>query len=275
MNLEGKLEIAGLSDVGRRRSHNEDSIASDIAVGIAVLADGVGGNNAGEVASSIAVHTIVDSARKSLRSLSAGNIEKASGHRREALVIKSAIDKANEIIYQEAENKPEYRGMATTVVATMFYDDRMIVAHVGDSRLYRLRGKALKQITMDHSLLQELVNQGVYTSEEVKHVKKKNLVTRAVGIESTVTTDLREETVKPGDIHLLCSDGLSDRVEDDAICAILNSHRSDLRKAAEALVDIANDKGGQDNISVMLVRTLAPFPAVEGKTYGTVCGSFG
>lgn len=275
MNLEGKLEIAGLSDVGRRRSHNEDSIASDITAGIAVLADGVGGNKAGEVASSIAVHTIVDSARESLRSLSPGNTDQSSGHRPGTLVMKSAIDKANESIFRKAESKPEYRGMATTVVATMFYDDRMIVAHVGDSRLYRLRGEKLKQITIDHSLLQELVNQGVYTSEEVKHVKKKNLVTRAVGIESTVNTDLQEETVKPGDIHLLCSDGLSDRVEDDEIRAVLDSHRSDLRKAAEALVDIANDKGGEDNISVMLVRTLAPFPAVEGKRYSSVCGSLG
>lgn len=273
MNLEGKLEIAGLTDVGRRRSRNEDSIASDTIAGLAVLADGVGGNKAGEVASSIAVRTIVDAARESLRSLSPGYIDEASGYRREALVMKSAVDKANEIIFQQAESRPEYRGMATTVVAAMFYDNRMIVAHVGDSRLYRLRGKELKQITIDHSLLQELVNQGVYTSQEVKHLKNKNLVTRAVGIESTVNADLQEKRVKTGDIHLLCSDGLSDRVEDDEIGSVINSHRGDLRKAAEALVDVANDKGGEDNISVMLVRTLAPFPAVEGEAYGTVCGS--
>jgi len=261
MNLEGILEIAGVSDVGRKRSHNEDSIGSDTGLGVTVLADGMGGYKAGEVASAIAVNQIMEEMRAGLPKLRPGEIDEESGYSKESLMMKAAIGKANETILNTAESQPQCQGMGTTVVAAMFYDDRITVAHVGDSRMYRLRSDEFEQITVDHSLLQELIDKGFYTPEEAKKSLNKNLVTRAVGVEHAVNADVTEEVVKPGDIYLLCSDGLSDLVEDEEIHLTLNEFSDNLQKAAEILVQKANNKGGKDNISVILARTLRPFPA--------------
>jgi protein phosphatase len=150
--------------------------------------------------------------------------------------------------------------MGTTVVAAAFYDQRLTIAHVGDSRLYRLRESRLEQVTTDHSLLQELIDKGFYTPEEAKQSLNKNLVTRAMGIEMGVSPDVQEDVVKAGDVYLLCSDGLSDLVDDEEIHAILVDHEG-LEEAAQRLVQRANEKGGKDNISVILARTLTPFSA--------------
>jgi len=259
MNLDGKLQIIGVTDVGRKRAHNEDSIGSDTSLGIAVLADGMGGYRAGEVASAMAVNMILDDLREGLKQGKLGEVDEESGFTRETLLIKTAIEKANATIYQTAQRQPQCHGMGTTVVATAFYDDRMSIAHVGDSRLYRLRAGELQQVTSDHSLLQELIDRGFYTPEEAKQSLNKNLVTRAMGIEVNVSPDLQEEAVQPGDIYLLCSDGLTDLVEDRAIHETLEEHQNDLDEAARSLVKQANDAGGQDNISVILARTLKPF----------------
>ncbi|RKZ34869.1 MAG: Stp1/IreP family PP2C-type Ser/Thr phosphatase [Gammaproteobacteria bacterium] len=261
MNLEGTLEIAGVSDVGKKRAHNEDSIGSDTGLGVTVLADGMGGYKAGEVASAIAVDQIMEEMRQGLPKLRPGEIDEESGYSKESLLMKAAIGKANETILTTAESQPQCQGMGTTVVAAMFYDDRITVAHVGDSRMYRLRSDEFEQITVDHSLLQELIEKGFYTPEEAKKSLNKNLVTRAVGIEHAVNADVTEEVVKPGDIYLLCSDGLSDLVEDEEIHLTLNEFSDNLQKAAEILVRKANDMGGKDNISVILARTLKSFPA--------------
>jgi protein phosphatase len=149
--------------------------------------------------------------------------------------------------------------MGTTVVAVGFFDNQLSVAHVGDSRLYRLREDHLEQVTSDHSLLQELIDKGFYTPEEARKSLNKNLVTRAIGIEDTVAPDFQEEFVKPGDIYLLCSDGLSDQVDDNEIAAILKSKGSDLDDAGRVLVGKANEYGGRDNISVILARSRNTF----------------
>lgn len=261
MSLAGKLEIAALSDVGRKRSHNEDSIASDTESGIAILADGMGGYKAGEVASQIAVQMIMDELRAGLKERRTSEAEDDSGYTRETLLFKAAIERANETIYRTAQSQPQCHGMGTTLVGAAFYDDRMSIAHVGDSRLYRLRNGHLEQVTSDHSLLQELVDKGFYTPEEAKQSLNKNLVTRAIGIEMQVTPDLQEEVVLPGDVYLLCSDGLSDLVDSEEMHLTLNKYSANLQEAAKALVQLANDHGGKDNISVILVRTLKPFTA--------------
>jgi protein phosphatase len=260
MALDGKLEIAGLTNVGRKRSHNEDSIGSDEHLGVVVLADGMGGYKAGEVASAIAVNLILEETREGLKGLEAGQIDEDSGYSKESMIVKAAIEKANETIYATAQSQPQCQGMGTTVVAAAFYDQRLTIAHVGDSRLYRLRESRLEQVTTDHSLLQELIDKGFYTPEEAKQSLNKNLVTRAMGIEMGVSPDVQEDVVKAGDVYLLCSDGLSDLVDDEEIHAILVDHEG-LEEAAQRLVQRANEKGGKDNISVILARTLTPFSA--------------
>jgi serine/threonine protein phosphatase PrpC len=261
MNLDGTLEIAALTDLGKARDHNEDNVGTDTSLGLAVLADGMGGYRAGEVASALAVNMLLDEVHARLEGLKPGLIDEETGFTKETLLIKSAVEKINEVIYRKAERAPQCRGMGTTLVAAMFYDDRMTVVHVGDSRLYRLRDDELERLTVDHSLLQELIDKGFYTAEEAKHSLNRNLVTRAVGIDATVSPDLGEEAVLPGDIYLLCSDGLSDEVEDEEIHLTLSKYSGNLPKAAESLVHMANEKGGNDNISVILARTVRPFPA--------------
>lgn len=261
MNFRGKLEILGLSDVGLKRDHNEDSIGSDSALGLAVLADGMGGYKAGEVASAIAVNVVMDEMRNGLKEHAAGELDEESGYTRGSLMMRAAISRANQTIFQTAQSQPQCQGMGTTLVAALFYDDRVTIAHVGDSRLYRLRDEQFEQITVDHSLLQELVDKGFYTPEEAKKSVQKNLVTRAMGIEETVKSDVQEEAVLPGDVYLMCSDGLSDLVEDSDIYLTLNKYSANLEHAAQSLIQMANRNGGADNISVILARTLKPFPA--------------
>jgi protein phosphatase len=273
MSLDGKLEIIGVTDVGRRRAHNEDSIGSDIGLGIAVLADGMGGYRAGEVASAMAVNMILDDLREGMKHGKIGDVDEETGFCRQTLLIKTAIEKANATIFQTAQRQPQCHGMGTTVVAIAFYDDRMSIAHVGDSRMYRLRNGELQQVTSDHSLLQELIDRGFYTPEEAKKSLNKNLVTRAMGIEMAVIPDLQEDVVQPGDLYLMCSDGLTDLVEDDVIHEALEEYGENIEDAARHLVDKANAAGGVDNISVILVRSLRPF-GVQKNWYSKVLDWF-
>ena len=267
VNLSGKVELAGLSDVGLHRSHNEDTIGSDPQLGLAVLADGMGGYKAGEVASAIAVNLIMEEIRQGAAQIGRSEIDDATGLCKETLLLKGAIEQANSTIHQTAKSQPQCKGMGTTVVSVLFYDDRMTVGHVGDSRLYRLRGDVFEQITVDHSLLQELVDKGFYTPEQARDSLNKNLVTRAVGVEADVKPDLQEEPVEPGDTFVLCSDGLSDLVADDDIQSTLKKYGNNLEEAASVLVNMANENGGKDNISVILARALKPFPASKGSWY--------
>jgi len=176
-------------------------------------------------------------------------------------VLKEAVQRANAVIHHASEAKPECAGMGTTLVAARFYDNRVTVAHVGDSRLYRFKDGGLEQLTLDHSLVQDLVNKGFYSPEEAKKNVKSNVITRAVGVEASVAPDVQEIEVQPGDLFLLCSDGLTDMVEDADILSRLQEHANDLTTASESLVELANKNGGRDNISVVLARVMEPFPA--------------
>lgn len=177
------------------------------------------------------------------------------------VLLKQAVERANAVIHRAAESKPECAGMGTTLVAAQFHDNRVTVAHVGDSRLYRLKDGTLQQLTLDHSLAQDLINRGFYTPEEAKKNVKSNVITRAVGVEESVAAEVQEIEAAPGDLFLLCSDGLTDMVEDNEIAIRLQEHVNDLAKASESLVELANENGGRDNISVVLARIVEPFPA--------------
>lgn len=259
MSLKGKVVTASLTDTGRLRGNNEDAVGEDRDVGLLVLADGMGGYNAGEIASGIAVTTILDIARSQWPGLRRGHIDAVSGYCAESLMLKAAIEQAHRTIHSVAQTQPQCAGMGTTLVACLLHDDRMSIAYVGDSRLYRYRGQRLEQITRDHSLIEELVSRGHYSREDAARLVRKNIVTRALGVEPEVMVDVIEETVDVGDVILLCSDGLTDMVTDDEIGLTLANHAATLDRAAAKLVSLANACGGKDNISVVLARVDASF----------------
>jgi protein phosphatase len=259
--LNGKLRGVGITDTGKVREHNEDTIAYDAEIGLLVLADGMGGYNAGEVASGIAVKTIVNLVRESVEKEDLRNVDRDSGMSRPSIILRDAIHRANKIIYQTAKTQPQCEGMGTTVVSALFFDNKVSVAHVGDSRLYRLRSAKLEQLTMDHSLLQELVDRGFYSPEEAQRAANKNYVTRALGVEPNVEVEVREIPAIKGDFYVLCSDGLSDMVENDDIHLTIETFGANLDTVAKQLIQLANDNGGRDNISVVMAQVVDAFPA--------------
>jgi len=261
MDLSKALEVATATDPGMVRSHNEDSIAADAASGFVILADGMGGYNAGEVASGIAAALLGTNLKQVLASAEPGGIEPESGEPLAVKILRDQIAGANASIYQAARSQPQYAGMGTTLVVGLFYDNCLSVAHIGDSRLYRLRQDEFKQITRDHSLLQEQIDCGMITEQMAKLSQNKNLVTRALGIDPEVEPEIHTHEVEAGDIYLLCSDGLSDMVEDGEISLTLSSLQANVQLASQQLVQMANDNGGRDNVSVILVRVLRDFPA--------------
>jgi serine/threonine protein phosphatase PrpC len=240
-----QFEMYGITHQGMVRINNEDSISTLPELGIAILADGMGGHQAGEVASSMAVEMI-----KQFYS------DDANNKKDEALDdhLQEAIELANTAVFELSQERPECAGMGTTIVVSQFVDGKIITGHVGDSRLYRLRDDGLAQITKDHSVVQELVSRGFMSQEEANTSMNKNLVTRALGIEATVAPDITEDTYEIDDVYLLCSDGLSDVVDDGLIQQTLTENLESLEQATQKLVDVANDAGGPDNISVVLVR---------------------
>ncbi|MDH5611907.1 MAG: Stp1/IreP family PP2C-type Ser/Thr phosphatase [Gammaproteobacteria bacterium] len=261
MSLKGKIEITGKTDVGSVRDHNEDAINTEPSLGLAILADGMGGHRGGEVASAITVSTIFDTLTTRLKSIKEASTDEETGYSMESMTIHDAITLANTNVFDSSGENAQYRGMGTTVVVLLFYDNRFTVAHVGDSRLYRIRDGVLEQVTRDHSLMQELIDRGFYTPEQARNSLNKNLVTRAIGIEENVRIDIQEDVVQINDIYLLCSDGLSDMIEDDLIHETIKRNSDNLEKAATELIEEANRHGGKDNISVILARPLKSFPA--------------
>jgi serine/threonine protein phosphatase PrpC len=259
MKQEEALEIVALTHSGMVRAHNEDSVAADAACGLVVLADGMGGYNAGEVASGIAVSVTMTETAQPLKNASPIARDEESGEELAVVLLGRSIQKANASIYQAAQSDAQYAGMGTTIVSALFYDNRVVVAHVGDSRLYRLRDETLEAITRDHSLLQEQIDCGMISVENARHSQNKNLVTRAVGIDAELIPEIHVHDVAVGDIYLLCSDGLNDMVEDDDIQSILYAMQGNLALAAEQLIQTANDNGGRDNVSVILVKVKQEF----------------
>jgi len=262
--LGSALEIVKITDSGMVRSHNEDSVGFDAESGFVILADGMGGYNAGEVASGMTVAMLTDNLNAALH----------EGRRDMLALAREEIQKTNGAIYQAAQSQPQYNGMGTTLVLALFHDNRVTVAHIGDSRLYRLRGDEFEQITRDHSLLQEQIDSGMITREDARHSHNKNLVTRALGVEAEVEIEVHEYPVLPGDLFLLCSDGLNDMVTDEDIQLTTGLMGANLEMAAQQLVQMANDNGGRDNVSVILVRIVQDF-AEKRSWFSRLMGWFG
>ena len=275
MSLKGKLVHVEVTDVGKVETTTKTRSARNRRSVLWVLADGMGGYNAGEVASGIAVKTIIDLVTEACKRPEKRNeIEAGTGYMRQTIVLRDAIHRANKVINQTAQSQPQCEGMGTTLVASLFYDNRVSIAHVGDSRMYRLRGNRFEQITMDHSLLQELVDRGFYSQEEAQRSTNRNYVTRALGVEANVEVEVQEVEVQKGDYFLMCSDGLPDMVEDEDIHLTISTFSNDVRTVGEQLIKLTNDNGGRDNVSVILVRVADSFPAEAG-ILGKFRGLFG
>lgn len=246
-------QFCAKTDTGRSRDNNEDSVVYDEATKLAVLADGMGGYNAGEIASGMATAFIKSELSRWLSE--AGENAKLREIRR---AMEICVDNANLSIYKAANSNAHYSGMGTTLVMGVFREDKLLVGHIGDSRCYRFRGGELQQITKDHSLLQEQLDAGLITQEQAAKSSIRNLVTRALGVEEVVLLEVNEHMVELGDIYMMCSDGLSDMVDDATIGKIMGV-QADLAEKAGFLIEAANEHGGRDNISVVMVEVTEAF----------------
>ncbi len=238
------VQMSGYTDPGQVRDNNEDAILWDAAAGWAVLADGMGGHMAGEVASRMAVEIL----QPHLDEMGNNSDEDEGDVER----LREAVQEANQRIHAQACTDVRYHNMGTTIVAALFRDATLTCAHVGDSRCYRYSDGKLEQLSRDHSLVQELVDEGMMSHEEAAESSHKNVITRALGLEAMVEADILQLSLQAGELYLLCSDGLSDKIPDTELAASLDVKKLD--KLARNLVDEANRRGGEDNISVILVR---------------------
>ena len=247
-----ELQCSALSDTGMVRAQNEDAVVVLADLGVAILADGMGGYQAGEVASRMAI----DVCSRSLQQDFAGFEWLPGSERSERLsrLLLKAVFSANAAIFQASLADVHHAGMGTTLVLTLAHHDKLLVAHVGDSRLYRLRDGQLEQITRDHSQVQDQVDAGLLSPEQARNAPNRNLVTRALGIDMLVQPELNRYATRAGDLYLLCSDGLNDMVDDAQIAAIVRAGGASLDATAAALVASANAMGGADNVSVILIR---------------------
>ena len=252
MNKSDSIEYAAQTDVGLMRVHNEDALAVCPESALTILADGMGGYNAGEVASDIAISVIKEYVHDKLHSF----LSLLIPHQPNELqhIVEGAVELANNTILNTSLNEPQFMGMGTTLVMSLCYGDILVVAHVGDSRAYRLRSGELTQITRDHSVVQEQIDAGMITAESAQYSDIKNLVTRAVGVGFPVDVEVNLHQVAIGDIYLLCSDGLTDMLNSQKIQEILQKDNVTLSEMCAELVEQANHQGGRDNISVILFK---------------------
>jgi serine/threonine protein phosphatase PrpC len=250
-----KIRFAAISDMGRVRKNNEDASLAEPDLGVFAVADGMGGHASGEVASRMALAALREFFRQTGKeedaTLRLGLVETQDSPLQ---FLAQGIRQANQQIYQASQDKNEYRGMGTTLVAVAFCAPA-IVANVGDSRLYRIRDPAIEQITEDHSLVWEEYKKGLLTKEEISSAHHKNIVTRALGIHPSVEVDVKPLDLDPGDLLLLCTDGLSDLVREEEMLRVIVESAGDLEKAGQELVRLANHRGGKDNITVLLIET--------------------
>ena len=242
------------TDPGQVRKNNEDSVDEDQKIGLVVLADGMGGYKAGEVASGMCVATVKDVMSGQWPLVDAEQRDDVTGYRHATLMLRDALNTAHKAIYEVSNSQAQCEGMGTTAVAVLFFNNAASIAYVGDSRLYRLREQHLEQITTDHSLVEEMVARGLYSREDALKNVNSNIVTRALGIEPTVEVDMLEDALEVGDVLMLCSDGLTDLVSDEVIRLTLTENIDNLQRAGERLIQLANERGGKDNISVILAR---------------------
>lgn len=248
-------KVVGKTDQGLVRLGNEDYLHLDEKNAVYAVCDGMGGHQAGEIASMTAsetIRTLFDHFRNDLLNDSRLSLDRTllpSGE----LLLKS-IRLANREIYTKAATDPALTGMGTTIVAVAFEGDVMSVAHVGDSRAYRLDAKKLQPLTKDHSWVSEMQQNHQLSEEEALSVVGKNVITRALGVRENVEIDYRLMKVKPGDIYILCSDGLSGFADDEDIFAVVDKVRSDVKRIVDDLVQLANDRGGADNVTVVVIE---------------------
>jgi len=256
-SLEGavvQIVSGGMTDVGRLRTNNEDSFRILEALNLFVLSDGMGGEAHGEIASSLAVETIAESCSGSKNDSNATlsgleNDNWVEATRR----LQTAVQEANFKIFQSAQENPEQRGMGATVTAAWANEGRLSVAHVGDSRAYLLRSGNLQQLTNDHSLVAEQVRRGIITPQQAEESEMQSVLLRALGAHIDVEVDVDEVAIYPRDVLLLCSDGLTRMVTEPEIAGTLQAE-TDPAAAAQKLIDLANERGGQDNITVIVAR---------------------
>ncbi|MGV3743483.1 MAG: Stp1/IreP family PP2C-type Ser/Thr phosphatase [Burkholderiaceae bacterium] len=261
MAFHVELEFASRTDTGMVRSHNEDALAISTRCGFAILADGMGGYNAGEVASGIATSVLKETLEERL--LKKTWDSRFNRSRRLHQILTESIAHTNASIIEAARIEPSYTGMGTTLVAALFHYDKVTIAHIGDSRIYRFREKQLAQLTRDHSLLQEQIDAGLLSEEEAPFAQNRNLITRAMGVDLEVDADMQDYLIQPNDIYLLCSDGLSDMVVDDQIAKILFNNENNMDAASALLVETAKLSGGRDNITVVLIKVKVANPMAK------------
>lgn len=262
--LRDALEVVGLTDTGRFRDHNEDAIGFDPEMGFVILADGMGGYNAGEVASGITVEEMSAALRAGYSSINAFRRQDNEPWAVAYNLMRQSVELANAVVYTTAQRDPRFAGMGTTLVSGLFFDNKVLIAHVGDSRAYRWRDGVLAQLTRDHSFLQEQLDAGLILPEEAAVSQFKNLVTRAVGVEASVVPELQAFGALPGDVYLFCSDGLTDMLGPSVLSELLLEQSSSLMMTACSLVEHANEAGGLDNISVLLVKVRRDFRIPRG-----------
>jgi protein phosphatase len=251
-----RISARGLTDVGQRRDHNEDALLIDVDLGLFVVADGMGGHAGGGTASRLAVETIRAELQR-VRGAEPGLFGSGTEGEENPLpdVLGHAVERACTVIFEAAQADPELAGMGTTVTAALIDSRSAFVAHVGDSRAYLLRGGHIYQVTQDHSLVAEQLRVGAISAEEARNSRFKNIITRSVGFERDVLVDLMGLELEPGDTMLICCDGLSNMIEDPEILRLVEAHGVD---SVERLVDLANQRGGDDNITVAVVRVSEP-----------------
>ncbi len=257
--LDGaRVRFAGDTNIGRKRDHNEDSIAlPETGERLAIVCDGMGGHASGEVASRLAVELIVDHFTETgKQQILTWPYKVDRDLRKDINRMVTGVMLANLEIWERSQREARFKGMGTTCVALYFLDDHLIIGHVGDSRCYRVRGTELSQLTEDHSLINDYIRMKRVTPEEAENWPHKNVIVRALGMKESVQVDIFTEQPRAGDTYMLCSDGLTGMIKDDQIQHILMTER-DLDRAVERLITAANEEGGVDNISVVLARVEA------------------
>lgn len=241
------MRTANRSDIGRIRHVNEDrawAASLDSGLTAAIVADGMGGHQAGDVASQLAVDTF----REAMSAVPAGLSAEAA-----KTALCQAILQANEAVFELASRHEHYRNMGTTVVAALLFESSAVIGHIGDSRAYRVRDEAISRLTEDHTLVNELAKSGQISPEEAANHPRRNVLTRALGTDREVEVDLKGIAWKPGDLLLLCSDGLYSMVSDEEICAVMTAEELDLEGKADRLIELALEAGGDDNVTVLLI----------------------
>ncbi len=249
------IEVAGETNVGMKRTHNEDTYSIFTEEHLYVVCDGMGGHASGEVASQMAVQTLktfFKETREDPEMTWPYKMDRSRRYEENRLI--TGIKLANLRIHEASTRETKYHGMGTTIVSTFFVEDGVYLTHVGDSRIYRIRENVIEQVTEDHSLLNDYIKMKKLTPDEIKNFPHKNVIVRALGMKESVKVDTFFEVPRPGDVYLLCSDGLSGEITDPEMLEVFLDNSHDLQAACHALIEKGNQNGGHDNITVVLVR---------------------